>query len=324
MKSVKKEGAEGTQYTSGAKFSFQTMRSPLSRTRLGEMLVDDGSITVEQLKAALSEQHNERRPLGRILVEQDLISKPGLISVLARQFTMRAVAFFVLGVIACLGISHKAWAGTIQDVPAKISVSFNQNAYGPLASYPKLFDTNEKRSGNLQPFTKWTGMFARFDRELSSGRSSDLVEEWRSRLKRYEGMELKAMADKINDLVNESNYILDNKNWGKSDYWATPVEFLRRGGDCEDFAIAKYTALRALGVSEDRLRVMIVHDTVKNIPHAILVVYTDQGPYALDNQSTNLIDADRAGRYRPIFSINRYAWWLHTAPDEGTIVASAR
>ena len=63
------------------------------------------------------------------------------------------------------------------------------------------------------------------------------------------------------------------------------TDFFTRGGDCEDFAIAKYTALRALGVPEERLRVAIVHDDEKNLPHAILVVYTDN---AVANGPTTL------------------------------------
>jgi predicted transglutaminase-like cysteine proteinase len=121
--------------------------------------------------------------------------------------------------------------------------------------------------------------------------------------------------------MNEKPYILDNKNWGKSDYWGTPIEFMQRGGDCEDFAIAKYTALRALGVPEERLRIAIVQDTYKNIPHAVLAVYTEDGLFILDNQIKTLVSAESTGRYRPIFSINRTAWWLHNEPDT-TRVAS--
>jgi predicted transglutaminase-like cysteine proteinase len=62
---------------------------------------------------------------------------------------------------------------------------------------------------------------------------------------------------------------------------------------------------------------------VKNIPHAVLVVYTEDGTFILDNQNEDMLDGERAGRYRPIFSINRQAWWLHSAPG-ATIVASAQ
>jgi predicted transglutaminase-like cysteine proteinase len=185
-----------------------------------------------------------------------------------------------------------------------------------------LFGSEEKKSGNLKPFTKWTEMFDRFDKELKTAKAQGAIDKWQKQLRKFEGLPLKSMADKVNDFVNESRYITDSKNWGKSDYWATPVQFLQRGGDCEDFAIAKYTALRTLGVPENRMRIAIVHDNLKNIPHAILIVYTDKGPYILDNQQDKMVSAERFQRYRPIFSINRQAWWLHTAPST-TVLASA-
>jgi predicted transglutaminase-like cysteine proteinase len=141
------------------------------------------------------------------------------------------------------------------------------------------------------------------------------------RLENFQGLSLKQMADRVNDMMNERPYISDKRNWGQTDYWATPVEFMKRGGDCEDFAIAKYAALRTLGVPEERLRLAIVQDTQKNIPHAVLVVYTDQGAVLLDNQIKTLVDAERAGRYRPIYSINRQAWWLHSTPDSTRIAS---
>ena len=147
--------------------------------------------------------------------------------------------------------------------------------------------------------------------------------KWKSEIEKYKGMPLRTMAAKVNTFINKTPYITDSKNWGKSDYWATPVEFFTRGGDCEDFAIAKYVSLRALGVPENRMRIAIVQDTVKNIPHAILVVYTNSGAMILDNQSTVMKSADTVKRYKPIFSINRTAWWVHKAPTT-TLVASAR
>lgn len=297
----------------------------LNRNRLGELLVVHGIISTDQLRTALSRQKEVQRPLGEILIESGFISRHQLAFVLGRQYALRMVAaglFFATSMTN--SINQRAHAEIIKDVPAQISLTSAANsAFTKMHSYPALFETSEKKSRSLKAFAKWTGMFDRFDRELRSANNQVLIQEWQSELAGYKGLSLKAMADRVNDLVNKKRYIVDSKNWGKSDYWATPVEFLKRGGDCEDFAIAKYTALRTLGVPEERMRVAIVHDKQKNIPHAVLIVYTDQGPYILDNQNKNLMNASREGRYRPIFSINRTAWWLHTAPKT-TIVASAQ
>ena len=49
----------------------------------------------------------------------------------------------------------------------------------------------------------------------------------------------------INNFFNQKiNYAEDIDLWGQSDYWATPLESLgHEAGDCEDYAIAKYTFL---------------------------------------------------------------------------------
>ena len=135
------------------------------------------------------------------------------------------------------------------------------------------------------------------------------------------GLPIDAQARRVNDLMNSVQYISDKRNWGRSDYWATPIEFLERGGDCEDFAIAKYAALRALGVPDSRMRVAIVKDTQKNIAHAVLIVYGEDGPLILDNQIKTVRADNSIRHYKPIYSINRTAWWLHTAP-KATQVAS--
>lgn len=299
------------------------LKAYISKNRLGELLVMHGFLSPYELKHALKVQKEKKIPLGQVLIQHSFISRRQLNSILVRQYALRTIAaglFFFTSVSP----AKRSYAETIKDVPARISLSAEANRhFANLQTYPALFETAEKRSSSLGAFTKWTDMFNRFDRELRDTRNSALVNDWRQKLAKFDGLSIKGMADKVNALVNETRYIVDSKNWGKSDYWATPVEFLKRGGDCEDFAIAKYTALRVLGVPEERMRVAIVHDKQKNIAHAILIVYAENGPYILDNQNKELVRADRVGRYKPIFSINRTAWWLHTSP-KATIMASAK
>lgn len=297
------------------------LKSSLERNRIGELMVMRGHITSCQLRDALKLQKEQNMPLGLILVQNRYVSRFQLHKTLARQSVLRATAGFMLYMMSCTSFGTKqAKADYITDVPAKISISASAH-FSQAAAYPAIFGSEEKRSKDLKAFTKWTEMFDRFDSELKTANAQSAIRGWTQKLKKFEGMPLKTMADKVNEFVNESRYITDSKNWGKSDYWSTPVEFIKRGGDCEDFAIAKYTALRALGVPESRLRIAIVHDNVKNVPHAILVVYTEQGAYLLDNQEKSMQSAETFKRYRPIFSINRQAWWLHTAPKT-TILAS--
>ncbi len=298
----------------------------VNRSRLGELLVSKGLVSPQDLRFALATQKQTHKPLGQVFISENMISQRDLTLLLMRQTLLRMAAAFLLcaASISIIGVK-RAKADSIQDVPAKISVAFSQASaasYPKIGSYPALFGSAEKRSGNLEPFTKWTSMFKRFERELNTTSAMTVIAQWQENLRDIQGGSLKTMADRVNTMVNKTRYIVDSRNWGQSDYWATPVEFLQRGGDCEDYAITKYTALRAMGVPEERLRIAIVHDNLKNIPHAVLVVYTNEGTFILDNQNEDMLDGERGKRYRPIFSINRQAWWLHTQGGD-TVLASA-
>ena len=63
----------------------------MSRKRLGEMLVDAGLVSEQQLRVALIEQQRFGGSLGRTVVEMKLVGEPDLIRVLAEQLKVAAV-----------------------------------------------------------------------------------------------------------------------------------------------------------------------------------------------------------------------------------------
>ncbi len=279
----------------------------------------------EQLKSALKVQKTTQKPLGQICIEARYVRSIDIVSILACQFALRVCAAIMISFVT-LGFGGKrSFAGKIKDLSPMFAVSSEGVRFAKPGYYPALFGAEERRSDNLTAFTKWSDMFDRFDTALHSKAGQRVMDELKRELSFYQSDSIFDMAQDVNHLMNKKKYIVDNENWGKSDYWATPVEFLARGGDCEDFAIAKYMALRALGVPESRLRIAIVQDEQKNIPHAILIAYSEKGPLVLDNQIKDVLKTTEINHYRPIFSINREAWWLHTAPEEPTttVVAAA-
>ncbi len=303
------------------------IRTYLTRDKVGEILVSRGYISPSQLKNALKVQKETKRPLGQVCIDQKYISSFDLITILMRQRTLRFCSLCLLSCASLSLLPKKSYAGKIKDVPARILLaSVGNMTFDSVGHYPALFGASEKRSGNLKAFTKWSGMFDRFDNALNKGSSNDVINNMKAELAGYKSESIYKMAVNVNKMMNKKRYVVDQKNWGKSDYWATPIEFMERGGDCEDFAIAKYSALRALGVPENRMRIAIVQDEIKNIPHAILIVYSENGPVVLDNQIKDVRQADSIAHYKPIYSINREAWWLHTVPKKAspTIIASAR
>lgn len=300
-------------------------KTTLDQSRLGEILVLNGKITPQQLQMVLIQQRAGSQPLGRYLVQQNMIARHHLYQALAQQWAMRAMLALmtIMLTFAAYGVKP-ARADTIRDLPAQVKlVSVANAAFAPVGYYPALFGSDERKSSNLKPFTKWTQMFDRFDASMQTASGARTIDQLKQDLDGLQGQPLRVMAQQVDRMMNQRPYIEDHKNWGKSDYWATPVEFLTRGGDCEDFAIAKYTALRALGVPEERLRIAIVHDIAKDTPHAVLIVYADEGAMILDNQSRTTRFADTVDNYRPIFSINRQGWWLHSKPKT-TVLASVQ
>lgn len=303
---------------------FSNLQSRLRKNRLGELLVLDGFLTPIELKSALSGARQNGQQLGDFLVASQIVPRGAIRRTLVEQcmlrFMMAGAAVFIS--MASMGAAKKANAGQIQDATTRIALV--QNSVQKIAHHPKIFGSTEKRSTSLKAFTKWTDMFKRFNASLNSNSGGAEISKFRQDLQALRNLPLNQMVTRVNSMMNAKRYVTDNANYGQNDYWATPVEFFKRGGDCEDFAIAKYTALKALGVPESRLRIAIVQDMQKNIPHAVLIVYTDQGPMLLDNQIKTAKRVDRVKHYKPIFSINQTAWWLHTAPRGNvTVVASA-
>ncbi len=313
----------------GQKGILRSINSYLKRNRVGEILVARGKLSPAQLKGALALQKQQNVPIGHLLLDRGMISRRELQFALATQSALRTMIAIITLFGALTTFSPKSFAGSFKDIPNSISVVFTNVSAGSMSGSvirgTPLFGTGERASADMSSFTKWSAMFDRFSDEVNNGSSNDVVQKWRSNLKSLNGLPLTQMANEVNNMMNKVRYIGDKKNWGKSDYWETPVEFLTYGGDCEDFAIAKYVSLRALGVPDRAMRIAIVKDLQKGIPHAILIVYTENGPMVLDNQIKPMTEANSINHYKPIYSINRTAWWLHTDSNSSnpTQIASA-
>jgi len=118
----------------------------------------------------------------------------------------------------------------------------------------------------------------------------------------------------VNDFMNRTPFLSDVQHWGKEDYWATPVEFLStNGGDCEDFSIAKYFALRSLGVPDEKLRITYVKEVVVyNEAHMVLAYFPapDAEPLVLDNINKSIRPASTRTDLVPVYSFNGSGLWL--------------
>lgn len=129
---------------------------------------------------------------------------------------------------------------------------------------------------------------------------------WRAAFAGLQGLSTADRIAGVQAVVNKLPYVSDLANWGMVDRWETPAEMFARGGDCEDFALTKYFALRDLGLPEAAMRIAVVWDNKDAEQHAVLFAEADGRSWVLDNKfSAPVPAADLATRYRVIWSVNR-------------------
>lgn len=143
-----------------------------------------------------------------------------------------------------------------------------------------------------------------------------------------QGLDEAATLDRINRWVNRHiAYVADESNYRQRDFWATADETVARGsGDCEDFAILKMHMLRAAGIADDRMKLVLLRDLAINADHAFLLVRSDAGWVVLDNLTDRIYDGRQANAVRPILSFSGNRRWVHgyrDAPVPMVVAASA-
>jgi predicted transglutaminase-like cysteine proteinase len=210
--------------------------------------------------------------------------------------------------IALAGLSAGLLAfGIDKRGEALVLPPYAASAFLPWQDGWYLLGTQERRLGDLKF-------------ELAAGRREALTAPLGNTSQRAFALLASALAgestltrlDRVNRTINSLPYVNDARTYAQADYWAAPDSFLIHGGDCEDYAIAKFHALKAVGFSPDDLRIVLVHDVALNRAHAVLAVRLDDHVYVLDNQSGDLLESTAvAVRYRPLYSFNFSGVWRH-------------
>lgn len=162
---------------------------------------------------------------------------------------------------------------------------------------------------------------ARYGREARSRLSAweELIRGDRSRSDRDK-------LQKVNHFFNSRiRFANDIEVWGVEDYWATPVEFLGKGaGDCEDFAIAKFFTLKAMGVPDEKLRITYVKAIQYNVHHMVLTYYSEPEaePLVLDNLVDSINPASKRADLVPVFGFNGSGLWMAKQRGQGKMSGS--
>lgn len=193
------------------------------------------------------------------------------------------------------------------------------NSYAGEKQY--LFNTIEFKSNSLESLPKWLEILERMINEKKQVNicnkniktcDNKFISHWIEFIRQTSKIkDKKQIVAEVNTFFNDWEYILDIDNWGISDYWEIPSEFIEFSGDCEDYAIIKYYTLRTLGFKADELRIVILKDTIRNGAHAVLATYFKDEILILDNLSTMPLEDTILTQYVPYYSINENTKWLH-------------
>ncbi|CAM3950631.1 transglutaminase-like cysteine peptidase [Arcobacter cloacae] len=126
-------------------------------------------------------------------------------------------------------------------------------------------------------------------------------------LKKLETSDTKTKLEKVNDFFNAVKYGNDKDIYGVSDYWASPYEFLAKDkGDCEDYVIAKYFALKHLGIPTSKMFLSYVKVKGATDTHMVLSYFEtpNSEPLILDSIRKIIFPASKRDDLTPIYNFN--------------------
>lgn len=130
------------------------------------------------------------------------------------------------------------------------------------------------------------------------------------------GRDGRERLDTVNRAVNDAiRYMSDMEQHGVADLWSSPLATFTTGlGDCEDYAIAKYVALREAGVAAADLRIVLARDLGLREDHAVLAARNAGRWIILDNRRAELVDDSAVRNLMPLFAIDHAGVQMFAAP----------
>lgn len=181
---------------------------------------------------------------------------------------------------------------------------------GGAASCPPLDPEEANHEGVADAMPGWTEALRAAELEMQV--PSAEVTAWLAYLDGMRAATPLTHLDAVNRYVNRAPFRCEGvaADGTQLDVWVTPATFFREGGDCEDFALAKYLSLRRLGFAVDDLRVVVAFDRVTGSNHAFVAACANGAAYALDNLFRPVISLGALRDYYVLlYAMNERAWW---------------
>ncbi len=163
---------------------------------------------------------------------------------------------------------------------------------------------------------KWLALMGRHQMLMTDPTNRKIVDDWFSQ---FDSLKHKSIEEKATAVEKAANayitYASDNDFYQSEEYLASPLEtIMNKKGDCEDYAILKYYALRYLGVPAENMYLVFVPQSGPE-GHAILLVNTN-GPgqtpdyLDLDNHRDTSLKRGKDLPYKAYYLINETGYWV--------------
>ncbi len=183
-----------------------------------------------------------------------------------------------------------------------------------------LFGTTEFEASTLEALPQWQQVISTFSDLKAAARSCDddilkcssqQMTLWRTKIQELEHAATSLKIREINSFINRWQNASDQDLYGQDDHWAAPLDFIKKGGDSEDFAIMKYVSLKELGINPSQMRIAVTSDVLRGQTHTILAVKFGGKTLVLDSQNDSVLADDLINYYVPFYSANETTRWAH-------------
>ncbi len=194
----------------------------------------------------------------------------------------------------------------------------------PSVVHPRLFDSYEVGFGDPVKVNPRTAVLKQGLADLAHTNLNNVplpvnynnarnqYQGWLALLQTLRGESPLMQLELVNAFANKQPYTgKREQGMYAMDQWQDPASFFLQGGDCEDYAIAKYVSLRALGFHPERLRVVIGTHRKTGAYHANLAVLLNNDIIVLDNPDTLLKAHMDLKDFKPLYSFNENQIWFH-------------
>jgi predicted transglutaminase-like cysteine proteinase len=215
------------------------------------------------------------------------------------------LAFVLAWGLACFGPATKLYAGSL----------ISPGTLGVIRKSAEPFDLFATRLSGGGLLDKWNGVERKLEDEMVQ---LALCDGDRERCVSPAALQFLAIVDgararegrarfgEINRAINLAiKPMSDMAQHGQIDVWSSPLTTFASGaGDCEDYAIAKFAALRMAGVSPEDIRIVVLRDLLHGEDHAAVLARLDGHWLMLDNRRMAMIEDIDVRNHRPLFVID--------------------